>query len=390
LVKDSNLFNEGQKKAESSSIFIIPLCKSCQNRNLGNNKSSLLKYSTHVFIKSELNSICFICKNFFEETLPAIIDQIRTQLSDCKEQIPTIDVGTILPYQFYENEDYLRSMFQIRGNINIKNQINSQIREKIKNATSCKIDHSKPEVRFDIIIQNDLTFSIIPKNKEFFLLGRYRKLKRGIIQKNKTKGKGKGLDSDILKVEVCDQSIESFVNKIINETCKPNSFTISWTGGEDKNSLVMGSGRPFLVKANGCTSVIKEKRLFSEDGIEIEFERIDSNDIESIHRYKQAVKVHVKLNGKFESEHELDQKISSLVGKVQFDMKKKTVTRNIYESRIVSKRRENIELLLNMDNGIPIKQFIGGNDPIEPCLSDVLKLECECINFDIMEFIPCK
>ena len=52
----------------------------------------------------------------------------------------------------------------------------------------------------------------------------------------------------------------------------------------------MGSGRPFLVKANGCASVFKEKTIFAEDGIEIEFERIDYNDIESIHRYRQAAK----------------------------------------------------------------------------------------------------
>lgn len=341
-------------------------------------------------LKSDLDSVCFICKNFFVETLPVIVDQIRRELSNFKEQIRTIDVGTTLPYQFYENEDYLRSMFQIRGNINIKNHINSQIREKIKNAVSCHIDHNKPEIRFDIIIQNDLTFSIIPKNREFFLLGRYRKLKRGINQKNKIKEKNNGLESNTLKVEVCDQSVESFVNKIINQTCKPNSFTISWTGGEDKNSLVMGSGRPFLVKANGCASVFKEKTIFAEDGIEIEFERIESKDIESVHRYRQSVKVHVILKGQLGSVHELDRKINSLVGSVQFDIRKKTVTRNIYESRIVAKRGENMELLLNMDNGIPIKQFIGGNEPIEPCLSHVLKLGCECINFDIMEFIQCK
>ncbi|MGD9673945.1 MAG: hypothetical protein AB7U98_10765 [Candidatus Nitrosocosmicus sp.] len=378
------MLNKGQKEIISHSVFNIPLCKYCHKRNLGNNKTTLRKYSTRVAIRSDLTNNCFICQNFFVETLPSIISQIREHLSDFKEQVPTIDIGTILPFQFYENEDYLRSMFQIRGNMNIKNQINSQIREKIRNTTSCRINHSNPEIRFDITIQNDRTFSIIPR-REFYLLGRYRKLKRGISQKNRTKGNHLHLDLYNPKFQVDERSIESFVNKIINQNYKPNSFKISWTGGEDKNSLVMGRGRPFIVKASGCTTLIREKRVFIDDGMEIEFETIDSNDIENIHRYRQLVKVFVLLKGNQDNEQELNQRVKSLVGMVRFGTKKKTVTRNIYESRIIDKRGENMELLFNMDNGIPIKQFIGGNDPIEPALSEVLRLKCECINFDIIE-----
>ncbi len=390
MVNRLNLGKGRKDKLKSNPVFIIPLCKHCYSRNLGNSNFSVRRYSTHVIIRPELNSNCFICQNFFEEILPSIIGQIGGQLSEFKEHLPTINVGTILPCKFYENEDYLRSMFRIRGNTNIKNQINLQIREKIINATSCNIDHHNPEIRFDIVIQDDLTFSIIQKNKEFYLLGRYRKLKRGIVQKNKTKGNDSRPDSNTRELEAYVHSIESFVNKIIYQTYKPDSFKISWTGGEDKNSLVMGSGRPFIVKANGYIPIIKERKLFVEDGIEVDFERIESKDIERIHRYKQAVKVNIMLKGKIHWDLGLEEKVNSLVGSVRFDIKKKTVTRKIYESRIVAKRGENIELLLYMDNGIPIKQFIGGNDPIQPCLSDVLNLECECINFDIMEFIQSK
>lgn len=390
MVSHLDLVNKWNRKLESHPVFIIPLCKYCRNRNLRNNNFSLRKYSTHVIIKSDINKNCFICQNFFQEILPLITNQIRVQLSEFREHLPTIDVGTILPYQFYENEDYLRSMFQIRGNMNIKNQVNLQIREEIRNVTGSKIDHTNPEIRFDIVIQNDLTFSITKKNKEFYLLGRYRKLRRGIIQKNKISGNGMDPDSNTREFVTQDHSIESFVNKIINQNYKTNSFRISWTGGEDKNSLVMGSGRPFIVKANGHIPMIKEKKLFFEDGIEIEFERIEFKDIESIHRYRQAVKVHVMLKEKLQGDNELEEKVNSLVGSVRFDIKNKTVTRKIYESKIVAKSGENLELLLYMDNGIPIKQFVGGDDPIQPCLSDVLMLECECINFDIMEFIQSK
>ena len=60
---------------------------------------------------------------------------------DSTKRIPTIDVGTRIPFLFYENEDYVRSMFQIKGTTGIKAQINLLIREKIRKNKKCFIDH---------------------------------------------------------------------------------------------------------------------------------------------------------------------------------------------------------------------------------------------------------
>jgi tRNA pseudouridine synthase 10 len=133
----------------------------------------------------------------------------------------------------------------------------------------------------------------------------------------------------------------------------------------------------------------KQKELFISKGIEIDFERIEPKDIESIHRYKQTVRVLLRLNTEPEVGFDLVEKMNDLVGNIRFVIKNKTVTRRIYEVKIITARGEDLELILCMDNGIPIKQFIGGNDPIEPCLSDVLKVGCECIYFDIIEFTQC-
>jgi tRNA pseudouridine synthase 10 len=318
------------------------------------------------------------------------MDSVKSYLSGFGEYVPKLDIGTILHHQFYENEDYLRSMFQIRGMANIKYEINSLIREKITNSTGCSIDHIYPEIKFEIVIQNDLSFSIISKNKEIYLLGRYRKLRRGISQKNRPK-KGNVMKSNLNsnKQENYDQSVESFVNEIMSQTYNIDLFKISWTGGEDKDSLVLGSGRPFIVKANSYLPMAKQKELFISKGIEIDFERIEPKDIESIHRYKQTVRVLLRLNTEPEVGFDLVEKMNDLVGNIRFVIKNKTVTRRIYEVKIITARGEDLELILCMDNGIPIKQFIGGNDPIEPCLSDVLKVGCECIYFDIIEFTQC-
>lgn len=382
-----SIVRERKEKISSHSNLLIHLCKNCYKRNFENENISLIKYFTNIKIKPDSNGNCFICKNFLQEKIPLIIDKINSELLESKQSITKIDIGTILHYQFYENEDYLRSMFQIRGKPNIKYEINSLLREKIKNSAACVIDHINPTIRFEIVIQNDLSFSILSKNKEFYLLGRYRKLSRGISQKDRTK-KGNVTESDLENnvLENRDQTVESFVNEIMSGTYNMDSYKISWTGGEDKNSLVMGRGRPFLVKSNSYTFINKRKELFSGNGIEVEFEKIEPNDIDSIHRYKQVVRILLKLEKAPHMEVDLIDKVNCLVGRVQFVIKNKTITRRIYEAKIVATKNEEVELLLHMDNGIPIKQFIGGQDPINPCLSDVIQVRCECIYFDIIEF----
>lgn len=58
----------------------------------------------------------------------------------------------------------------------------------------------------------------------------------------------------------------------------------------------------------------------------------------------------------------------------------------IYESRLMAVKPNNqFEIRLILDNGIPIKQLVGGQDPIQPSLAQHLKVTCECIYFDIVD-----
>ena len=80
-------------------------------------------------------------------------------------------------------------------------------------------------------------------------------------------------------------------------------------------------------------------------------------------------------------------RMQKLGGEVTFRVKNRKTTRNIYFAKLVNAVEDRLELLLDMDNGIPIKQFVGGNEPIEPCLSNILETKCECIYFDINDVI---
>ena len=374
-------------KLENTNQLQIHLCKFCYDRNFSEKKMSLVKYSVYVSIVKTKLHICFICRSFFLGTLPSIVDTIlKSEMLGSIKCVPTIDIGTRLPYLFYENEDYVRSMFQVKGSMGIKSQINLLIREKLREDEKLIIDHLDPDYKFDVVIDNDLSFRVDCKAKEFYLLGRYVKLDRGIPQKDKSLMK---IDSQAVRkmTHRKEKSIEYSIRKAVLSQYHSEDMKITWTGSEDKYSLVLGSGRPFIVKViNPKRKDTYEKKVL-EEGIELQFRKIEHDQIDYYGKYRVLVTVLVKIEDKVGNFSYFQNLIHGLIGEVGFIVKNRKTIRNIYFAKLVNAEDCRLEISFDMDNGIPIKQFIGGNEPINPCLSDVLKTKCECIYFDIKDVI---
>jgi len=299
---------------------------------------------------------------------------------------PTIDIGTRLPYLFYENEDYVRSMFQVKGSNGIKSQINLLIREKLQKDEKYVIDHFDPDYKFDVVIENDLSFRVDCKAKEFYLLGRYVKLGRGIPQKDKTLMK-KDSQNVPKMIHMKEKSIENSIRSAVQSEYHPEDIKITWTGSEDKNSLVLGRGRPFIVKViNPKIKDTYEKKVI-DDGVELQFRKIEHDQIDYYGKYRVLVTVLVKIDDKVSHFSHFQNLVQALRGEVSYIVKNRKTIRNIYFAKLVNAEDDKLEISFDMDNGIPIKQFIGGNEPIDPCLSIILKTKCECIYFDIDDVI---
>ncbi|WP_458747245.1 tRNA pseudouridine(55) synthase [Candidatus Nitrosocosmicus sp. T] len=300
--------------------------------------------------------------------------------------IPAIDIGTRLPFFFYENEDYIRSMFQIKGTLGIKTQINLLIREKIRKSKKYSVDYLNPALKFEVIIENDLSFSINCKAREFYLLGRYIKLDRGITQKNKNWSR-KDRQNFCKLADKYEKSIEDSIRKSVWSEYNAEDMKITWTGSEDKYSLVLGSGRPFIVKViNPKFKGLDEMKVLEKD-VELYFRKIKQEEIDYYCQYRILVTIFVKLTEKIGNIGHFENLVKTLKGEVTFRVKNRKTARNIYNAKLINARENNLEISLDMDNGIPIKQFVGGNEPIEPCLSNTLKTKCECIYFDIHDII---
>ncbi|MGN6624630.1 MAG: hypothetical protein ACTHKK_10855, partial [Candidatus Nitrosocosmicus sp.] len=130
-----------------------------------------------------------------------------------------------------------------------------------------------------------------------------------------------------------------------------------------------------------------KKKVEIKNMITLNFEEVKSNDIEIYSKYIIKTKIFVKILEENVENEEIEKATSYLKGDISFYNKNKKIKKNIYASYYNFIDNKNFELILTLDNGIPIKQFIGGDDFIEPCVSRLINRKCECVFFDIMEFM---
>ncbi len=378
------------KKAFSIKLiqYNIFICKYCFERNFKVVKKKIIRFETSVNIIRSKTKECNICKNLFQNTMNSIKKEIiNSNYFKNNTPIKTIDIGTSLPLQLFEKEDNLRSIFKIKGFPNIKNHFNSLLRKEIIKETGFLIDHLYPDIRVEIFIDNKLNFEIKFKTKELILLGRYNKYQRGFKQRFKINSMNNNEQIDLENPYSLSTTIENVILKYIYTQSGSKDIKISWSGSEDTNSLVLGNGRPFIVKINN-PQVRDFQRFFDiKDKLSINFKEINTNEIRIYDKYKIQIKALIKVIEENLEEENLEKKISKLIGETRFQIKNKIIKKYIYSSSYKRIDNKNFEMVLTLDNGIPIKQLIGGKECITPCLSNLLNKKCECVFFDINDVI---
>jgi tRNA pseudouridine synthase 10 len=288
----------------------------------------------------------------------------------------------------FEKEDNLRSLFKIKGIVNIKNHYNALIRQEIIKKSGYVIDHLNPDIRIEIHIDKECNFEIKYKTKELVLLGKYNKYERGWSQRFRMNGMDNDNKSRQTMINLDSYNIieEIILNFLYTQTGSKD-IHISWSGSEDKDSLVLGNGRPFIVKIIS-PQFRNIQRIFDiKDKLKLSFEEINIKDTDRYFKYKVHIKILIRIVEDNLEDINIEESISKLKGETRFRLKNKTIKKNIYSTNFKIIDNNNLEMNLLLDNGIPIKQLIGGKEFIEPCLSNLINKKCECLFFDIKEVI---
>jgi tRNA pseudouridine synthase 10 len=288
----------------------------------------------------------------------------------------------------FEKEENLRSLFKIKGIVNIKNHYNALIRQEIIKKSGYVIDHLNPDIRIEIHIDKECNFEIKYKTKELVLLGKYNKYERGWSQRFRMSGMDNDSKNRHTMVNKDSYNIieEMILNFLYTQTGSKD-IQISWSGSEDKDSLVLGNGRPFIVKIISPQIRNIQKIFDIKDKLKLSFQEINIKDTYRYFKYKVNIKILIRILEDHIEKSNLEESISKLKGQIRFRIKNKIIKKDIYSINFNIIDNNNLEMDLVLDNGIPIKQLIGGKEFIEPCLSKLINKKCECIFFDIKEVI---
>lgn len=357
------------------------LCENCLGRlfskKLGVSSNKLLGKKLRKKLRHTASK-CYICKNMFSN-IQLHVDKMLEISSDF--QFSTFVTGAILKPSFVDKDDSIRSKFQLRGIDSLKTELTREISKEFQKKTKKKIDFQNPDVTFTINFKND---SCELRSKPVYLFGRYTKNSRNFPQKQKPceNCNGKGCVS-------CEQhgisnfdSVEGKISKYIFQKFGATQVKITWIGGEDKTSLVLGNGRPFFVK------LINPQKRRTRPIKKVNLEQISISNLKII---DQIPKVPIPFKSKILIQIISDENVNSAVLKNLKSIKKipilvhekpgKEATKFVYSISYKKTSSNSFSLNLTADGGLPIKRFVEG-DSVKPNVKEILDLNCKCKEFD--------
>jgi len=361
------------------------LCEHCVGRlfakNLSLTSNKLLGKKIKKLLKAKKISKCYICKNILSNLQPHL-DTMFEKSQDY--QFSTFLVGAKLQPSITDKDDVIRSKFKLRGTDSVKTDITKQLAKKFAKKTEAKIDYHYPDLTIMIDFKNDYCELII---RPLIFYGRYIKKIRGIPQKQTRCKSCLGLGCYSCNFHGISEyeSVEGKISKFLFSKLGGTQVKMTWIGGEDRTSLVLGNGRPFFVKLlDPKKRKLTSKAKFSQDGIIIKNIRvIDQIPKEPLQFYS---KVFLSIKTKKKIGINDVKKINALKKTriVISDNRKKQVQKLIYS--IISKKNSSnsFSMRLTIDGGAPIKQFVEGNN-VSPSLTEIIGNQCKCNQFDIQD-----
>lgn len=324
---------------------------------------------------------CHICRGLFDN-----LDQIAKKTFSAAEQyeFDTFLVGATLAMQFFEREDALRARLKIRGKESIKNQLTRELGQRIAKITGKRVDFSRPDVTLNVMIDKEGNIDAVARARPVAFAGRYTKKVRGLPQKQERcpMCQGRGCNLCDNTGFYGDKSVEGILAKHLAKMTAGHAPRFSWVGSEDQNSLVLGKGRPFYVKISDPRIRDPKKRI-SEAGITATITDILDDVPDTQARF--AVKTRISCSCERPVAKDDIARLRSLAGKeARFESRSKIASKKIHSAQAKKTGDREFVLTIKADGGLPIKQFVGGEQYMEPNVSGLLGAKCECMTFDIL------
>lgn len=357
-----------------------PLCDNC----LGRLFSKTLRLSSNKLLGKKLNQNstkkCHICKNLFENLnyfLKLMLDTSSNYSFD------TFSVGVMIKPSIVDRDDLIRSQYKLKGIDSIKTDVTRELAKSFSRKTKKNIDTQNPDVTFTVNLKDD---SINLHSKSITFSGRYVKTMRGIPQKQKSceNCSGKGC-------RMCDfhgifefESIEGQISKFLFEKIGGTTAKFTWIGGEDKSSLVLGTGRPFFVKLQNPLKRTLKLTSFKSDSLKISNLKLVHESPKNPLKFNSLIQLKISTSSGVDSKSLKKLKILEKQPVVVYDKSGKRSEKKIFLIKYKKNSKNTFTLTLKTQGGLPVRRFIDGDD-VTPGISQILDNTCKCNEFDFSD-----
>ncbi|KAF6246561.1 pseudouridine synthase [Nitrosopumilus sp. b3] len=357
-----------------------PLCDNC----LGRLFSKTLRLSSNKLLGKKLNQNstkkCHICKNLFENLnyfLKLMLDTSSNYSFD------TFSVGVMIKPSIVDRDDLIRSQYKLKGIDSIKTDVARELAKSFSRKTKKNIDTQNPDVTFTVNLKDD---SINLYSKSITFSGRYVKTMRGIPQKQKSceNCSGKGC-------RMCDfhgisefESIEGQISKFLFEKIGGTTAKFTWIGGEDKSSLVLGTGRPFFVKLQNPLKRTLKLTSFKTDSLKISNLKLVHESPKNPLKFNSLIQLKISTYSDVDSKSLKKLKILEKQPVVVYDKSGKRSEKKIFFIKYKKNSKNTFTLTLKTQGGLPVRRFIDGDD-VTPGISQILDNTCKCNEFDFSD-----
>jgi len=358
------------------------LCENCLGRlflkqlHLSSNKllGKKLKKNFHSTQK------CYICKNLFNN-----LNHFLKLMLDVSSNYSFLSfgVGAIIKPSIIDRDDYIRSKYKLKGIDSVKTDISKELRKLFSRKTKKIIDFLDPDVTFTVNLKDE---SCQLRSKSIFLSGRYIKTLRGIPQKQKSCENCSGKGCRVCNFHGISEfnSIEGIISQFLFKKFGGSTAKFTWIGGEDKSSLVLGTGRPFFVKIKNPL-----KRNLKLTNLTFDFLKITNLKIVS-ESPKNPLKFNSSIELKISTEDEIDSKNLKKLKDLQkhpiviYEKSGKRSEKKISALKYKKNSSNTFTLFIIAEGGLPVKRFVNSDD-VSPGISQILNTSCMCQEFDFLD-----
>jgi tRNA pseudouridine synthase 10 len=343
---------------------------------------------------------CFLCGGRFE-ALSSLMEKALSMLGEYEYE--TFLVGVRVPMEIEEREDEFKAHFGIEHGENMRNEFSRVLGKMLVEATGKRVDYMKPQV---VVIFNPFDEKIEVQVNSLYIMGRYRKLIRGIPQSKWLcrRCRGRGCPRCDWTGKMYPESVEELIAGPVLEMTLGEDSSFHGAGREDIDARMLGSGRPFVIeikrprKRNLDLSELE--RLINERAQgKIEVLGLRYADREDVIRIKEMESAQKTYRVKVEFERDLqDDELERLRDALtDVTVHQRTPTRvlhrradltrekHIYETKIKRISPKIVELTIKCQGGLYIKELVtGDNGRTKPNVSEIIGVKAQPLELDVL------